>query len=206
MPDPAARQLLGLRRSTVTLELAIKQALEGGAPDLEGLEVEGVQTAPAASGPVLPLVGNGGALPIQHVGTPAALVGAAELPLVNAGRPASACGSHADGSGVATAATWRGCSDVDGLRDGEMIASEVAGEELLVANVGGTLLAYHDRCAGCDAPLHVGELRDGALTCRACARTFFLPRAGRSLADEQLQLLPVPLLRERDSVKVALVA
>ena len=33
------------------------------------------------------------------------------------------------------------------------------------------------------------------LTCPACARRFFLPRAGRSLDDERLQLEPVPLLR-----------
>ena len=35
--------------SSVTLELAIKQALEEAAPDLEGLEVEGV--APPPTGP-----------------------------------------------------------------------------------------------------------------------------------------------------------
>ena len=39
--------------SAVTLELAIKQALEEAAPDLEGLEVEGV--APAPAGASLPL-------------------------------------------------------------------------------------------------------------------------------------------------------
>ena len=31
---------------------------------------------------------------------------------------------------------------------------------------------------------------------RSCGRSFFLPRAGRSMDDEQLQLEPVPLLRE----------
>src|ERR1700733_833074 len=41
--------------SSVTLELAIKQALEEAAPDLEGLEVEGV-TVQTAGGPGLPMV------------------------------------------------------------------------------------------------------------------------------------------------------
>src|SRR6202034_2393940 len=41
--------------SAVTLELAIKQALEEVAPDLEGLEVEGVN-AQTAGGPGLPMV------------------------------------------------------------------------------------------------------------------------------------------------------
>ena len=36
------------------------------------------------------------------------------------------------------------------------------------------------------------------------ARSFFLPRAGRSLDDEQMQLEPVPLLRDEGRVKVAL--
>ena len=37
--------------------------------------------------------------------------------------------------------------------------------------------------------------RAGALACRRCERSFFLPRAGRSMDDEGLQLEPVPLLR-----------
>ena len=46
--------------STVTLELAIKQALEQAAPDLEGLEVEGMTDAAAGThtGPSLPLAGG----------------------------------------------------------------------------------------------------------------------------------------------------
>ena len=44
----------------------------------------------------------------------------------------------------------------------------------------------------------------GALRCPECARSFFLPRAGRSMDDERLQLEPVPLLREDGGVKVAL--
>ncbi len=49
--------------STVTLEFAIKQALEEAAPDLEGLEVEdvaGVSTG-VPTGPSLPLAGGGSA-------------------------------------------------------------------------------------------------------------------------------------------------
>jgi len=47
------------------------------------------------------------------------------------------------------------------------------------------------------------RLTDGALACPSCRRSFFLPRAGRSLDDEQLQLEPVPLLHEQGRVKVA---
>ncbi len=82
----------------------------------------------------------------------------------------------------------------------------MAGSELLIANVEGTLLAYRDACAACGGTLHDGELSGGALSCRHCGRSFFLPRAGRSMDEERIQLDPVPLLRELGSVKVALAA
>jgi Fe-S cluster biogenesis protein NfuA/nitrite reductase/ring-hydroxylating ferredoxin subunit len=138
--------------SSVTLELAIKQALEEAAPDLEGLEVEGVKAAPAG--------------PSESV--------------------------------------WIDVESVTDLADGSLAAVDVAGRDLLVANVDGALLAYRDRCASCGAPLHGGLLLAGALSCPECARSFFLPRAGRSMDDDRMQLEPVPLLREAGRVKVAL--
>ena len=46
-------------------------------------------------------------------------------------------------------------------------------------------------------PSTAASSSEGALRCPQCARTFFLPRAGRSMDDDRLQLEPVPLLRER---------
>jgi Fe-S cluster biogenesis protein NfuA/nitrite reductase/ring-hydroxylating ferredoxin subunit len=142
--------------SSVTLELAIKQALEEAAPDLEGLEVEGV--SPQA----LPVV------------------------MSEPGR------------------SWFDVESVATLGDGSLAAVNVAGADLVVANVDGSLLAYRDRCASCNAPLHDGLLLAGALSCPECARSFFLPSAGRSMDDDRVQLEPVPLLREEGRVKVAL--
>jgi nitrite reductase/ring-hydroxylating ferredoxin subunit len=167
--------------SSVTLELAIKQALEEAAPDLEALEVVGVG-AQTAGGPGLPMV----------TGSPTGI----ELPMVMAG-PAPARES-------AGAPSWFELESIGELPDGGLAAVSVAGSELVVANVDGTLLAYHDRCAGCGAPLHSGLLSAGALACPECRRSFFLPRAGRSLDDDQVQLEPVPLLRDHGQVKVAL--
>jgi Fe-S cluster biogenesis protein NfuA/nitrite reductase/ring-hydroxylating ferredoxin subunit len=153
--------------SSVTLELAIKQALEDAAPDLEGLEVEDV--APQMSGLALPMASGGGA----------------ELPVIMA--PA-----------------W---VQLDGLSEppeGSLTAIAIAGAQLIVANVDGTLLAYRDACAECGDTIHDGVLAEGALRCPRCARSYFLPRAGRSMDDERLQLEPVPLLREQGRVKVAL--
>jgi Fe-S cluster biogenesis protein NfuA/nitrite reductase/ring-hydroxylating ferredoxin subunit len=168
--------------SAVTLELAIKQALEDAAPDLEGLEVEGV--APAPSGPSLPLA-NGGSAPAA---TPD---GAVELPMVISPAPAPV-------------PSWFELDHLDLVPVGEMVGAEAGGAELVVANVDGTLLAYANTCAACGGPLDRGELHAGTLACPRCSRTFFLPSAGRSMDDERLQLQPVPLLREQGHVKVAL--
>ena len=162
--------------SAVTLELAIKQALEEAAPDLEGLEVEGV-AAPVPDGPGLPMVTNS---------APTGM----ELPVVMSPPPAPPA--------------WYEVDQLGELPDEAMVAVTVAGAALVIANVEGTLLAYRDACAGCGGPLRDGRLAAGALACPACDRAFFLPRAGRSMNDERIQLEPVPLLREQGRVKVAL--
>jgi nitrite reductase/ring-hydroxylating ferredoxin subunit len=102
------------------------------------------------------------------------------------------------------APTWVELDSVAELGHGDFTGVSVGGGELVVANVEGTLLAYRDRCTGCGAPLHDGALTNGALACSGCQRSYFLPRAGRSLDDDGLQLEPVPLLREHNHVKVAL--
>jgi Fe-S cluster biogenesis protein NfuA/nitrite reductase/ring-hydroxylating ferredoxin subunit len=165
--------------SSVTLELAIKQALEEAAPDLEGLEVEGMA----------PQTVNGDGLPMVTGSAPPTGM---ELPVVMSD------------AGPALPPSWFEVASVSGLADGELAPVSVAATPLLVANVDGTLLAYRDVCASCGGTLHDGSLTGGALACRHCRRSFFLPRAGRSMDDSQLQLEPVPLLRERDHVKVAL--
>ena len=167
--------------SSVTLELAIKQALEAHAPDLEGLEVEGV--APQA--PV------SGGLPMATGFSPTPGI---ELPVVMSG------GS----SPPAHAPAWFSVDSLGEPEDASLSPVTVAGTPLVIASIDGSLLAYRDVCAGCGGPLHDGELNAGALVCRRCNRSFFLPRAGRSLDDEALQLEPVPLLREQGQVRVAL--
>ena len=161
--------------SSVTLELAVKQALEDAAPDLEGLEVQGV--APQMPGLALPMAEGAGA------------TNGTELPVVMS----------------SPAPRWVDLdNEVSRITPGRMRGVVTSGADLLLANVDGTLLAYRDACAGCGASLQAGTLTEGALRCARCERSFFLPRAGRSLDDENLQLEPVPLLREGAEVKVAL--
>ncbi len=156
----------GCPSSAATLELAIEQALEDAAPDLDGIEVDGVTPQPTFSGRELPLAA-----------TPTASPG------------------------------WTRLDGLAGLDPDTMTPATVDGFSLLVANVGGTLLAYRNECAGCGAALECGELEYGILTCPGCSRSFQLPLAGRLLGgEESLQLTPVPLLAENGGVKVAVAA
>lgn len=158
--------------STSTLELAIKQALDEAAPDLEALVVEG---------------GAGMQAPVSG--------GATELPVLQV-----APGEE----GVEP--NWFELTGAEHVVEGEAKRLEVAGVPLVVARVEGGLLAYRDSCAGCGAPLSGGVLREGTLTCPSCSRNYHLPRAGRSLDDDRLQLEPVPLLGGPDGTRVALAA
>jgi Fe-S cluster biogenesis protein NfuA/nitrite reductase/ring-hydroxylating ferredoxin subunit len=155
----------GCGASQSTLELAIERALQEGAPDLLGIDVEGV----VAAAPRRP--------------APPEDVEWVELPGV--------------------AGLERG--NMVGAGGGLVVAGNAAGPPggLVVANVAGTLLAYHDACAGCGAPLTDGALLGGLLTCSGCELRFDLPRAGRCLDDDALQLRPVPLLRNGGPVRVA---
>jgi Fe-S cluster biogenesis protein NfuA/nitrite reductase/ring-hydroxylating ferredoxin subunit len=151
----------GCAASSSTMELAIREALDEAAPDLDGVEVEGL-VEPRTVKRLLPLLG-------QEVAGQAAWV---ELPIA--------------------------CE----LGSGALTQAPVGGVPLLVANVGGTLLAFRNACASCGAPLHRAELDGGQLTCPGCSTVFELPLAGRALGAD-LQLAPVPLLEEDGRVKVA---
>jgi Fe-S cluster biogenesis protein NfuA/nitrite reductase/ring-hydroxylating ferredoxin subunit len=151
----------GCPASESTLELAIKKALEETAPDLEGLEVAGVQERPAPAF-ALPVIQSGTAPP-----------------------------------------AW---TDLDAAAPapGSTAPMSVAGADVLVANVGGTLLAYRNACGWCRARLDDAPMTPaGTLTCPACERRFELRRAGRSPDDDALQIAPVPLLRSNGGVRVA---
>jgi len=171
----------GCAASRATLELAIKQALDEHCPDLVGLEVQGVtengQSPPiadaaAAGGGPSPL-GNGGG---EHF----------ELPVVDSGR----------------APRWMALERAGELEPGALSVVSADGVTMLLANVGGTLLAYRDECASCGETLGDAALEAGMLRCSRCGADFDLRRAGRAAGGEPLQLTPVPLLQD-GGVRVA---
>jgi hypothetical protein len=157
----------GCPASEATLELAIKKALEETAPDLDGLEVEGVSEPARPSGFELPVI-------------------------------------QSNGNGAASAAPAWTELDASPPAAGSTASMTAAGADLLVANVGGTLLAYRNACGWCRARLDGAPMTPaGVLTCPSCERRFELRRAGRSPDDDALQIAPVPLLRGQGRVRVA---
>ena len=169
----------GCPASSSTLELAIKTALEETAPDLLGIEVEGIE-----QDLLNPVVVTGTPLPMaEQNGTPSATTPA----------PTGTSGWHELNG------------EVDGLGEDQLTRIEVRGTPIVVARVEGSLLAYLDVCPSCEASIAGAELDEGMLTCPSCDRRYFLPRAGRSLDDEKLHLGPVPLLAsDSEGVRVAL--
>lgn len=164
----------GCPASQATLELAIKKALDESAPDLVGLQVEGVieQEKGPGKGPL--------------------------LPVVNAQGKAQSAAPKQESAWFEVEGTMR-------VPVGKVISADLSGFKLVVANVDGTMLAYKDTCAGCGSPISGGELIEGILQCPSCSRKFFLPRAGRSLDEERLHLVPIPLLYDENvGVRVAL--
>jgi Fe-S cluster biogenesis protein NfuA/nitrite reductase/ring-hydroxylating ferredoxin subunit len=164
----------GCAASSATLELAIKQALDEHAPDLAGLEVDGAAPDTRAD----------------------ATAERMELPMIQVDP-----GGGGDGG---SAPSWFELDGAGTPAEGALARIEVGTVALLVANVGGTLLAYVDRCTGCGASLAEGELDGSAMRCAACSRRFDLRAAGRALDGDDLQLEPVPLLEEGEGARVAL--
>lgn len=177
----------GCAASRATLELAIKQALDEHAPDLAGLEVQGVtepphsNEGPPAAGSALPMAAPAAAPSFE---LPIVLAGP-ELPLADPRTP-----------------RWVPVAESSRPLPGSLRTLSVDGIGLLLADVGGSLLGYQNECAACGQPLGEGELQNGMLRCPACEVEFDLPRAGRAAGGEPLQLKPVPLL-EAGGLRVA---
>jgi Fe-S cluster biogenesis protein NfuA/nitrite reductase/ring-hydroxylating ferredoxin subunit len=202
LEDGVARLLLqgscnGCSASRATLELAIKQALEEHAPDLAGLEVEGV-TEPepaAANGIALPMASTPSAVPEPATAAEPA-TGGVLLPLVHSGDP------QVPAPDTRRPPRWVALEESVRPGPGQLREVDIEGAAVLFADVGASLLAYENQCASCGEPLGRGELDGGMLRCPSCDVEFDLPRAGRAAGGEPLQLRPLPLL-ESGGLRVA---
>lgn len=89
---------------------------------------------------------------------------------------------------------------------GKPVIVPADGVRVLVCSVRGTLYAYRDACGACGGSLADAALAGGALTCSACGAEFDVRLAGKSLADNDTHLDPLPLLSDSNGVRIAVPA
>ncbi|MFP5363876.1 MAG: NifU family protein [Thermoleophilia bacterium] len=168
----------GCAASTVTLKLAIEDAVLKAAPEIHA--VEAVDAADPTGAPTP----TGAALPIIQSAAPVAAPVAAAAPV-----------------------RWAAAGALAPLTSGGApLRREVDGAALLFCALEGELYAYVDRCPGCQGRIDDPSIdEEGALRCGGCERRYDVRRAGQAVGGGLLQLDPVPLLvGDGGAVRVAL--
>lgn len=175
----------GCPSSAVTVKMAIEKGIEDIAPEVIKVEVEGVAPDPSA----------------QRLGAPAAPDGHTLLPLTQVSKQPEP-----------PPATWVEVEGMAGLRQGQIVATQVAAMAAVVCNAAGNLYAYADRCPACGSGLSGATLDGVLLACPGCAQRYDVVRAGRAFAgsgkgaEAGWHLDPFPLLTEGDGVRIAVPA
>jgi Fe-S cluster biogenesis protein NfuA len=168
----------GCPSSTVTVRLAIEDAVKNAAPEVTEVAVEGM-TEPAPPSPALLQIGR----------RPADMSSAG---------PAGGAGP-ADGQGG-----WVSLPGI-GPPSSRPVSASAGGMAVLVCAVRGTLYAYRDACATCGSSMADGRLDREVLTC-SCGSRYDVRAAGRGADDPALHLEPLPLLTDSHGVRVAVPA
>ena len=173
----------GCPSSTVTVQLALKGAVEDAAPEVTEVVVEGMTSV----GEGMTSVGEG---PLLQIGS--------RPP----GPDPGAVSAHRPGGTDTAGAVWVTLPDI-GPPSSRPVAAVAAGVPVLICAVRGTLYAYRDACAVCAGSLADGTLTVGELACAGCGTRYDVRSAGRSTGDPQAHLDPLPLLADSQGVRVA---
>jgi Fe-S cluster biogenesis protein NfuA/nitrite reductase/ring-hydroxylating ferredoxin subunit len=163
----------GCPSSSVTLKLAIEDAIYEAAPDITGLQVEGVKEEPRAK--------TLGFVPIEQLGG----------------------GNGHNRDAAREQVEWEEIFGLDTIAPGTARKMGAGGKDIVVCRVNGSLYAYEDSCAACGKSLEGAVLESATLVCPGCQREFDIVRAGRSLNAPDIHLLPLPLLAENGRARVA---
>jgi Fe-S cluster biogenesis protein NfuA/nitrite reductase/ring-hydroxylating ferredoxin subunit len=165
----------GCPSSTVTVRMAIEDAVQAAAPEITGIDVTGI----APGQPELLQIGR---RPAEGGGP--------------AGRPTPA------GAAAGAGTTWVTLPDI-GPPSARPVTASAAGVAVLLCSVRGTLYAYMDACAACGGSLAGGALDREKLSCPGCGTRYDARLAGRGIEDPALHLDPLPLLADSHGVRVA---
>jgi Fe-S cluster biogenesis protein NfuA/nitrite reductase/ring-hydroxylating ferredoxin subunit len=155
----------GCASSTMTLKLAIEDAIHKAAPDVEAVVAEGAaQPAPAPG--LLQIQLSDGLRAPEPEPAPAPIGGGA----------------------------WAPAGDLGDLDAGGPVVRAVAGAEVLFVALDGDRYAYRPACPGCGASLDGAGMEGPALRCGGCGERYDVRGAGRGLDTPDRHLEPVPLL------------
>ena len=163
--------------SSMTLKLAIEEAIFAAAPDVVEIVAEGVTEQPPATGFV-------------QIGTAA-----------RSGNGSAPQSGNAKSQGTVG---WEEVSGLSALGTSTVRLLEVRGRSVLFCRLGESFYAYDDNCPGCGSALKDAHLELTNLVCPQCRQQYDVIRAGRGLDQPNLYLEPYPLLFEQGLAKVAL--
>ncbi len=166
----------GCPSSSMTLKLAIENAIHKSAPEIAEVMAEEEGAAPEP-----------GLLQIEL-------------------SPAMAEGPAGSGKGAPELdGEWVMAGGLPELAHGGLVMKPVSGQQILFLRAAGNLYSYRPFCPACDQALDDPGLHGGEISCSRCGNRYDALRAGRCLDAPQLHLEPVPLLTGADGlVKVAL--
>jgi Fe-S cluster biogenesis protein NfuA/nitrite reductase/ring-hydroxylating ferredoxin subunit len=162
--------------SSMTLKLAIEEAIYAAAPDVVAIEAEGIAEQAVATGFVQigKSTGNGKASPAGN------------------------------GNGNGGAQGWEEVVELSSLTHSTVRLLEVRGRSILFCRLGESFYAYGNNCPGCGSALQGAHLEVTNLVCPKCRQQYDVIRAGRGLDQPNLHLEPFPLLFEQGRARVAL--
>lgn len=160
--------------SSVTLKLAVEEAIYEQAPDVVAIEAEGVVDKATSTG------------------------------FVQIGKSRSGNGDSPTGGDNGQGGGWEDVSDLATISERSLQTREFRGRSILFCRLGESLYAYGNMCPGCGQPLQRGLIELTNLVCASCGQRYDLIRAGRGLDQPDLHLEPFPLLFEQGRARVAL--
>ncbi len=160
--------------SSMTLKLAIEEAIYAAAPDVVAIEAEGVaEDVPAKTG------------------------------FVQIGKAKPSDRGNGNGH-AADAPAWTDVDELGSLAQSTVQMMEVSGRSIVFCRLGETFYAYGNNCPGCGGALKDAYLVSSNLVCPHCSEHYDVIRAGRGVDQPSLHLEPFPLLFEQGRARVAL--
>ncbi|MCZ2403493.1 NifU family protein [Paenarthrobacter sp. Z7-10] len=172
----------GCPSSSVTLKLAVEDAILSAAPEVTSIQVQ-AEEQPAASPALIPL----------------------EALRLRLDQPGS---GHGTGS---PAGAWESAPELAGLEPGEVAGFLIGSVPVLACRSGQDIYAYRDYCPRCTGSLAGAVLQralaaaagGGLLRCPTCRSHFDVRKAGICLEETDLHLDPLPLLVRSGVLSVA---